>query len=56
MSEGLIVRGKLREYAGDLSVSKEFEEALEKEVESLVKKACARTKANNRRTIMARDL
>jgi len=56
MSEGLIVRGKLRERAGDLSVSKEFEEALEKEVELLVKKACERAKANNRRTLMTRDL
>lgn len=56
MSEGLIVRGKLREHAGELSVSKEFEEVLEKELELILKKACARAKANNRRTVMARDL
>lgn len=56
MSDGLIVRSKIREYAEELSVSKEFEDALVKKVEELVKKACERAKANNRRTLMARDL
>lgn len=52
---GLIVKSKLREYV-ELSVSDEVERELERKVEEILKKAEERAKANQRRTIFARDL
>jgi histone H3/H4 len=55
MNMGLIVRSKIREIV-ELSVSDEVELELEKKVEEMLKKAEERAKANQRRTIFARDL
>jgi len=52
---GLIIKSKIREIV-DLSVSDEVERELEKKVEDILKKAEERAKANQRRTIFARDL
>lgn len=52
---GLVVKSKIREYV-DLSVADEFEREFERKVEEILKKAEERAKANNRRTIFARDL
>ena len=52
----LVVRSKIKEQVKDLNVSSDFAEALNKEVEHLVEKACERAKANSRRTVQARDL
>ena len=60
---GIIVRSKIREVIKKLdeenaisSVANEVELALEKEVEDMLMKAIARTKANQRKTLLARDL
>ena len=52
----VIVMNKVKEIAGEFSVSGDFYEALDKEVEALIKKATERAKANNRKTVMAKDL
>lgn len=52
----LVVKAKIKDTAGDYNVSGDFAEALNKEVEALVKKACQRAEANNRKTVMAKDI
>ena len=52
---GLIVKSKIREYV-DLNVGEEVVRELDKKVEDVLKKAEERAKANQRRTIYARDL
>ena len=52
----LIVRSRIKDITGELQVSSDFAPALEKKVEQLIKEACARAKANQRRTVMAKDL
>jgi histone H3/H4 len=52
----LINRTKVKEIVGSIQISKEFSEELEKQVEDIIQKACKRATANNRTTIMARDL
>ena len=52
----LVNRTKLKEICGNLSVTQDFYQELERSVEELVKKACKRAVANNRRTVMARDI
>jgi histone H3/H4 len=51
----LIVKNNIKEMT-ELSVSEEFIEAIDKKVESIVKEAENRAKANSRRTLYARDL
>jgi histone H3/H4 len=51
----LIVKSKIREVV-ELNVSDEVARELEKTVEDILKKAETRAKANQRRTIFARDL
>lgn len=56
MADLLVVRSKIKDVAKGMNVSSDFADALSKEVEVLVKKACDRAKANNRATIKPRDL
>ncbi|MBT3642617.1 hypothetical protein HN604_00230 [archaeon] len=51
----LVIKNNIRKYV-DLSVADEVERELEKRTEEILKKAEERAKANNRRTILARDL
>lgn len=60
---GIIVKSKIREIVKELdlekivtNVAEEFEDALEKKVREDLKKAIERAKANQRRTLLARDL
>jgi histone H3/H4 len=60
---GIIIKSRIREVVKKLdeekkvgNVAEEVEEALENEVEELLKRAIKRAKANQRRTILARDL
>lgn len=53
---GLIVKSKIKEVVKDLNVGSDVADALEKEVEAILKKAAERAKANGRRTLQARDL
>lgn len=52
----LVVKAKIKEVAQGYNISSDFAEALDKEVQLLVKKAAQRAESNNRRTIMAKDL
>lgn len=52
----LVVKAKIKEVAGDFNVAGDLADALNKKVEQLIKDACDRAKANNRRTVMAKDL
>ncbi len=52
----LVVKSKIKEYAEGMNVSGDFADALDKEVESLIKKAVERCKANGRKTVQGRDL
>lgn len=53
--KSLIVKTNVKE-ASEFAVSEEFIEALEKKTAEDIKTAEARAKANNRHTILARDL
>jgi histone H3/H4 len=60
---GIVVKSKIREVVKKLdeekavgNVAEEVEEALEKVVEKILKKAIERAKANQRKTLLARDL
>ncbi len=53
--KSFIVKTNLRQFS-ELSVSEEFLEEMDKQVETLLKKAEERAKANSRRTLLARDL
>jgi hypothetical protein len=52
----LVVKAKIKEIAGDFNVAGDFADALNKKTEQLVKEALDRAKANNRRTVMAKDI
>ena len=52
----VIVKSKVKEICGKINVGGDFTDALDKKVEQMVKDAIERAKANNRRTIMAKDI
>ena len=55
----LIVKAKVKETVsqhGDFSVAADVAEVLEKKAQALLAEACERAKANNRKTVMGRDL
>ena len=60
MVQTLVVKSKIKELAQldgkHLNVSGEFTPKLTEKVESMIKEACERAKANGRNTIMAKDL
>ena len=60
---GIIIKSKIREFVKQLdeensisSVAEEVETELEKKVNEILKKGIKRAKANQRRTLLARDL
>jgi len=52
----LIVKSKVKEYVGDMSVGADFYDALNADVAKLIDKAKQRCKDNNRSTLKARDV
>ncbi len=52
----LIVKSKVKEYVGDMSVGADFYDALNGEVAKLIDKAKGRCRENNRSTLKARDV
>ena len=52
----IVVKAKIKELAGNYNVSGDFAAALDQKVSDLVKAAIARAEANNRKTVMAKDL
>ena len=52
----IVNRSAIKNLVGDFKTSNEFYPRLDREVEEMIKKAMARAKENQRRTLMARDL
>jgi histone H3/H4 len=55
-SEWIVVKSKIKELTGDMSVSGDFSDVLNAKVKQLVLDAVKRAEANNRKTVMGRDL
>ncbi len=56
MSDLIVIRSKLKDVVGGLNISGDFAEALDEEVKRVIGKAVERAKANNRKTLMAKDI
>ena len=60
MGSGLVVRSQVKNYTKigekQLSVSNDFYAALDKKVMKLIDEACLRAAANNRNSLMSRDI
>ena len=52
----LINKTQVRELVGTMSLSKDFCDALDAHTKDVVEKAIKRARANNRNTLMPRDL
>lgn len=52
----IVVKAKIKEITGECNVAGDFAEALDKKVTQMVNDACERARANNRRTVMSKDL
>jgi histone H3/H4 len=52
----IVVKAQIKEVAKEFNVSGDFAETLDKKVVQIVHDACERARANNRRTVMAKDL
>ena len=56
MTEIVIVRSKIKEFAKDMNVASDFAEALNEKAVALINDAVKRAEANGRKTIQPRDL
>ena len=56
MVDHLVVRSKIKEVAGEFNVGSDFVEALNDKVFHLITEAISRAEANNRKTVMKKDL
>ena len=54
--DGLIVKAKIKEACQGYNVAGDVAEALNAKAAQLLKDACARAEANNRKTVMGKDL
>lgn len=52
----LVVKAKVKEAAKGMNVASDFADALDAEVQNIVKRACKRADANGRKTVQSRDL
>lgn len=52
----IVVKAKIKSVVPGYNISGDFAEALDKKCEELIKAAAARAEANNRKTVMAKDL
>jgi histone H3/H4 len=56
MSELIIIRSKLKDIAKGINVSGDFADALDKKTRAIIAEAVERAKANNRKTVMGKDV
>lgn len=54
--DGLIVKAKIKEACQGYNVAGDVAGALNEKVSQMLKDACARAEANNRKTVMAKDI
>jgi len=52
----LVVKAKIKEVTQGYNVAADFADALDEKVRTLVKDAVKRAEANNRKTVMAKDI
>lgn len=52
----VVIKAKVKEIIGDFNMGSDFLPTLNAEVQSMIQKAVERAKANNRRTVMSKDL
>lgn len=52
----LIIKSKIKEAVPELNVSSEVAEVLNRKVETILREAADRAKANGRRTLQGRDI
>ena len=53
---GIVVKSQIKKYVEDLNIAGDVGEALDAKVIEILKKAEERAKANQRKTLYARDL
>jgi histone H3/H4 len=56
MSELVVIRSKLKDVAKGINISGDFADALDKKVRAVIAEAVERAKANNRKTVMGKDV
>ncbi|MGM5484395.1 MAG: DUF1931 domain-containing protein [Nanobdellota archaeon] len=56
MSEMLIIKAKVKDFAPGFNVAGDVADELDKKAKEMMKKACERARENNRKTVMAKDL
>jgi histone H3/H4 len=56
MSDMVIVKAKLKDLAKGFNVASDFAECLDAKCKTLIQDAIKRAEANNRKTVMAKDL
>jgi len=56
MTDSLVVKAKIKDVAKGYNVAGDLADALSAKVEIILKEACKRAEANNRKTVMAKDL
>jgi histone H3/H4 len=56
MTEMIIVKTKIKDFAPGFNISGNVAEALDLKTKEILKNACERAQANGRKTIMAKDL
>jgi len=54
--DGLVVKAKIKEVCKEFNVAGDVADALNAKTEQILKDACARAVANNRKTVMAKDI
>ncbi|NJL44322.1 MAG: DUF1931 domain-containing protein [Nitrosarchaeum sp.] len=52
----IVVKSKIKELASGYNVASDLADALDARVKQMIKDAVKRAEANNRRTVMAKDL
>lgn len=56
MADMIVVKAKIKDVAAGYNVAGDFAEALDAHARKLIKNAVKRAEANNRKTVMAKDL
>jgi histone H3/H4 len=54
--DGLVVKAKIKEVCKDFNVAGDVAAAINEKAEQMLKDAMKRAEANNRKTVMAKDL
>jgi len=56
VADWIVIKSKVRDFTGEYSVSSDFSDVLNQKVKQMIADALKRAQANNRHTVMGRDL